>query len=90
MKKNEMMELLNELERCGDVLISRVNGEIIIDIYDFVGFNDDWDEEYREFTKPNLVKRLEEVFEEFGDGEFYNLMVLEEQRFVLGYTSYDI
>jgi hypothetical protein len=90
MTKNEMMELLNELERSGDVLITHMNGEIHIDIYDFVGFDDDWDEEYREFSKPELVKRLEEVFEELGDGDFYNSMELEGQTFVLGYTSYDI
>lgn len=90
MKKNEMVELLNELERCGDVLIGRINGKIYIDIYDFVGFDKDWDEKYREFSKPELVKRLEEVFEEFGDHGFYNYMELEGQTFVLGYTSYDI
>jgi hypothetical protein len=90
MTKNEMMELLNELEHSGDVLITHMNGEIHIDIYDFIGFNDDWDEEYREFSKPELVKHLEEVFEEFGDGGFYNSMELEGQTFVLGYTSYDI
>ena len=90
MKKNEMMELLNELERCDDVLINRINGEIHIEIYDFIGFDDDWCEEYREFSKPELVERLEEVFEEFGDGGFYDSMELEGQVFVLGYTSYDI
>lgn len=90
MKKNEMMELLNELERCGDVLIHRMNSEIHIDIYDFVGFDDNWNEEFREFSKPELVKRLEEIFEELGDGGFYNVMELEEQVFVLGCTSYDI
>jgi hypothetical protein len=47
MKKNEMMELLNELERSGDVLINHLNGEIHIDIYDFVGFDDNWNEEFR-------------------------------------------
>ena len=90
MTRNEMMEMLNELELCGEVLINNLNGEIHIDIYDFVGFDDDWNEEYRVFTQPELVGRLEEVFEELGDGEFYNTMDLEGQRFVLGYTSYDI
>jgi hypothetical protein len=90
MKKNEMMELLNELERSGDVLINHLNGEIHIDIYDFVGFDDNWNEEFREFSKPELVECLEEVFEEFGDGGFYDSMELEGQTFVLGYTSYDI
>ena len=90
MKKNEMMELLNELERHGDVIINNLNGEIHIDIDDFVGFDDDWNEEYREYSKPELVERLEEVFEEFGDGDFYNSMELEGQVFILGYTSYDI
>ena len=90
MKKNEMMELLNELERCGDVLIDNMGEEIRIDIHDFVGFDDDWNEEYREYSKPQLVGRLEEVFDELGDGEFYCSMNLEGQRFVLGYTSYDI
>lgn len=90
MTKNEMMTLLNELESCGDVIINNLNGEIHIDIDDFVGFDDDWNEEYREFSQPELVGRLEEVFEEFGDGEYYCTMDLEEQRFVLGYTSYDI
>lgn len=90
MKKNEMMELLNELELCGDVLINNLNGEIHIDIYDFIGFDDDWCEEYREYFQPELVGHLEEVFEELGDGEYYCTMDLEGQRFVLGYTSYDI
>ena len=90
MTKNEMMDLLNELELCGDVLITNMNGEIHIDIYDFVGFDDDWCEEYREFSQPELVDRLEEIFHEFGDGEFYDSMELEGQTFVLGYTSYDI
>ena len=90
MTKNEMMELVNELERCGDVLIDNMGEEIRIDIYDFVGFDDDWNEEFREYSRPEQVGRLEEVFEELGDGEFYNAMDLEGQRFVLGYTSYDI
>jgi hypothetical protein len=90
MKKNEMMELLNELKNSGDILINHLNGEIHIDIYDFVGFDEGWNEEYREFSKPELVEYLEEVFEEFGDGGFYDSMELEGQTFVLGYTSYDI
>ena len=90
MKKNEVMEMIKELELCGDILIGHLNEEIHIDIYDFVGFDDDWNEEYREFSKPELVGRLEETFEELGDGEYYNTMDLEGQRFVLGYTSYDI
>ena len=90
MTKNEMMELLNELKRCDDVLINHINDEIHIDIYDFVGFDDDWHEEFREFSKPELVERLEEVFEEFGDGGFYDSMELEGQTFILGYSSYNI
>ena len=85
-----MMEMVKELELCGDILICNLNGEIHIDIYDFVGFDNDWNEEYREYFKPDLVGCLEEIFEELGDGEFYNTMDLEGQRFVLGYTSYDI
>ncbi len=90
MTKNEMMELLNELERSGDVFIRHDDGEIHIDIHDFVGFDENWHEEFREFSKPELVERLEEIFEELGDGDFYDSMELEEQVFVLGYTSYDI
>ena len=90
MKKNEVMEMIKELELCGDILVGHLNGEIHIDIYDFVGFDDDWNEEYRKYSNPDLVGRLEEIFEELGDGEYYNTMDLEGQRFVLGYTSYDI
>ena len=90
MTRNEMMEMINELELCGDVLVNNLNGEIHIEIYDFIGFDDECDEEYREYSRPELVGRLEEIFEELGDGEFYNSMDIEGQRFVLGYTSYDI
>ena len=90
MTYNEMMILVNTLSESGDCILTFLNGECHIDIFDFIGFDKNWNEEYRAYTRPELVEQLEEYAEEYGDGKFYCTFEVEGHRFVLGYTSYDI
>lgn len=84
-----MMTMLETLEQAGDVQISR-DAEIRVDFIDFIGFDDDWCEEYRDYTMPELVEQVEEIIDELGTGDYYHEVVLDGVCFVFGYTSYDI
>lgn len=84
-----MMTMLETLEQAGDVQISR-DSVIRVDFVDFIGFDDDWCEEFRDYTMPELVDQVEEVIDELGTGDYYHEVVLDGVCFVFGYTSYDI
>jgi hypothetical protein len=86
-----MMTMLETLVQAGDVELCHVSDtEIRVDFVDFIGFDDDWCEEFRDYTMPELVEQVEDIVAELGTGDYYHEVVLDGMGFVFGYTSYDI
>lgn len=90
MNYEAMMELLYTLEACGDCYLSTYHGELHVDLNDFEGFNEDYEEIMWDYEQPELVEQFEEFVEEVGEGDFYVRFELEGHPVVVGYTSYDI
>lgn len=86
-----LMTMLETLEQAGDVQTFRgSDARVHVDFVDFVGFDEDWCEEFRDYTLPELVEQVEDLVAELGTGDFYHEVVLDGVTFVFGYTAYDI
>lgn len=86
-----MMTMLETLVQAGDVELRRESDtEICVDFVDFIGFDDDWCEEFRDYTMPELVEQVEDIIAELGTGDYYHEVVLDGVGFMFGYTSFDI
>lgn len=86
-----MMTMLETLVQAGDVELRRESDtEICVDFVDFIGFDDDWCEEFRDYTLPELVEQVEDIIAELGTGDYYHEVVLDGVGFMFGYTSFDI
>lgn len=86
-----MMTMLETLEQVGDVEIRRESDtEICVDFVDFIGFDDHWCEQFRDYTMPELVEQVQDIIDELGTGDFYREVVLDGVGFMFGCTSYDI
>ena len=86
-----MMTMLETLVQAGDVEIRRESEtEICVDFVDFIGFDDDWCEEFRDYTMPELVEQVEDIIAELGTGDYYHEVVLDGVGFMFGYTPFDI
>ena len=87
-----MLTILETLEQAGDVRIFRVSrDEILVDFIDFIGFDDNWCEKFRNFAMPELIEQVEDIINKFGTRDsFYRKVVLDGIKFSFGYTSYDI
>jgi len=86
-----LMTMLETLEQAGDVEIRRESDtEICVDFIDFIGFDDDWCEQFRDYTMPELVEQVQDIIDELGTGDFYHEVVLDGVGFMFGCTSYDI
>lgn len=72
----------------------RVSGrKIRVDLHDFEGFDEDWDEIMRDYDDPEAVSAFEEMLENeciYQSGDFYTTYCFEGFSVVLGYTSFDI
>ena len=91
MSAKMMMTMLETLAQAGDVEILRKSDtEICVNFIDFIGFDDDWCEEFRDYAMPELVEQVEDIIAELGTGDYYHEMVLDGVSFVFGYTSFDI
>ena len=86
-----LMAMLETLEQAGDADVRRESAtDIHVTFIDFIGFDDDWNEEFRDYTMPDLVEQVEEIVYELGTGDMYREVVLDGVTFVFGYTAYDI
>lgn len=90
--KKEIIEKVKELGNDADYRELR-DGVIQITIDDFLGFNDDYQEEFREYENPQKVEAFKNFLEsnclkrEYG---FYKIYHFEDCEVILGYTSFDI
>ena len=90
MTKERFFELIEELEKVGDIFVEIEENDIDIDINDFEGFSDDWDEVMRDFVKPELIDELEEFLNEVCSGDYYLYGEVFGYEVCVGYTSMDI
>lgn len=82
------------LKTAGNDLYYNINneGDINVTINDFIGFDDDWNEIYREYNE-ELVDTIEEKIEAAADdawGDFYRYYKFEDFIIIWGYASFDI
>lgn len=82
------------LKTAGNDLYYNINneGDINVTINDFIGFEDDWNEIYREYNE-ELVNTIEEKIEAAADdawGDFYRYYKFEDFIIIWGYASFDI
>lgn len=93
MMTREMVLML--AEQCGEDVEVSINNDGSIDLtfVDFIGFNEDWEEEFREYDNENAIDTLIEVLEKNCIEITKNLYVTYsfENFFVtVGFTSFDI
>lgn len=86
----ELMTALHILQDAGDCTMYELCGVMRVDFIDFVGFTEDWDEEYRDYERPELVEEIEEFLATYAEGDFYKHLILEDHELQFGYTSFDI
>lgn len=81
----EFTKILRELERENDIdLYQATENTTVITFNDFIGFDEDWEEVFREYNRPDLVGKVEDLLEDTDK------ICFGEHRFVFDYTSRDI
>ena len=91
MTYEKMIEMLEALG--ADALYSVIGTTIHVDLNDFEGFDEDWDEIMRDYDNPKAVEAFEEMLEReclSQEGDFYTTYHFDDFSVKLGYTSYDI
>ncbi len=87
-------KMIATIKALGADAIYYVRGsEIHVDIDDFEGFDEDWDEIMRDYDDAEAVSAFEEMLEAEclrQSGDFYTTYCFEGFSVVLGYTSFDI
>ena len=86
--------ITNQLDRISaDSWYNITDNRIDLTINDFDGFDEDWNEMYREFVDEDLVDEVLEWLEEnadYIDGDLYRSYYFGEICVEVGYTSFDI
>lgn len=88
--------LIEKLEMLGDdVAYSFDEKEHLLHITfdDFEGFDEDWEEVYRDYTHPELVDEVMDFLDEHclsQEGDFYHYYDFGDFVAKVGYTSFDI
>ena len=89
-------EMFNEMVRalCDDVnLRTDSKGLIHLTVDDFLGFDENWDEIYREFDDEDAVDEFLEALEvecNEASGDYYRTYYFDEFAVKVGYSSMDI
>jgi hypothetical protein len=91
MTRNELMERLESYNEMGDLFINEIGERISVDIYDFVGFDENWEEVDREvgIDVEEFIEFLQNNANSYEMG-FYSTFEFADCVVRLGYTSYDI
>ena len=85
-----VMELLQTLG--DDVTIDERDGDIIVTVQDFEGFDDDWDEIYRDYDD-DAIDAVYDQLEEAAirvKGDFYRYFIFDGFEVQWGEASMDI
>lgn len=88
---NKLISLINA---CGnDVYFYQESNQFYITFQDFLGFNDDWEEEMRDYDNPTEVAYLENWLENNcikKEEDFYTIYFFKDFSVQVDYASYDI
>ena len=90
--KKEIIEMVRELGNDADFRECK-NNIIVVTIDDFLGFNDNYEEEFREYENPQKVEAFKDFLESEcikKEGILYTSYTFKDCEVVLGYTSFDI
>lgn len=86
--------LLSLIDNCkNDVYYSKTKNKINIDLYDFEGFDDDWNEVFRDYDNPDSVKELCDWLENnciSKKESLYSIYYFDNFSVELGRFSFDI
>ena len=88
----ELMALLQHLEGIGDISlhINEEDRSIDITFEDFEGFDDNWNEIYRDYVDDVAVNHALEMLHQFCSGDFYEEGNLNDYHFQVGWGSMEI
>lgn len=86
--------ILTQLDRISaDSCYSVSGNNIDLTIEDFVGFDDNWDEVFRDFTDGDAVEEIIKWLKDnadYEDGSFYSYYHFGDIVVTVGYSSFDI
>lgn len=89
----DLLKMLKESERLGDVDYYFNENELNIDFNDFDSFDDDWNEIDREYNNETLVNQILDFVENNAvliKDSLYKTYKLDDNTIIIGYTSFDI
>jgi len=92
MSREQVMELLESAGADLSVDV-RSDGEIAVEVQDFEGFDDDWEEVERELDDPDRVEEIEEVLERealSASGDYYRYYQFDGFSVCWGYASFEV
>lgn len=85
-----LVNLMAVLEGCGDCYSVMLEEEWHITVDDFVGFDKEWNEVFRTFVHPELVKYFVSEVHRLGDGGFVQHFTLDGHPIAVDFSSHDI
>ena len=89
--KDTILKMLDDLK--DDAIFYIYKDVIHVDIDDFVGFDDDYNEIFRDYTDPDGVDKFLDYLDKYAlytKGELYTTYYLQDCIVKIGYTSFDI
>ena len=91
MTREKMMNMIKDLKN--DATYFEYKGIIHVDLDDFEGFDENWDEQFREYDDADAVENFLDTLEKEAleiDEDYYTTYKFDGFAVKLGYTSYDI
>ena len=90
MNRNEVLNLINTLEE--DVTVFEYEDRISVIVYDFEGFDDDWNEIYRNYDVNKVNNVIDTLIDNANEviSNLYTYIAFDGFTVVLGYESFDI
>lgn len=91
--KNELLKMLNELEETNDVDFYEDKDTLHVNFNDFEGFDEDWEEIFRDYENGGLVHQVLNFLEnncKSQEGDLYKEFIFDDFNVIVGYSSFDI
>lgn len=89
--KDTILKMLDDLK--DDVTFYIYKGVIHVTIDDWIGFDDDYNEIFRDYTNPAGVDKLLDYLDKYNlyeKGELYTIYYMQDCIVEVGYSSFDI
>lgn len=91
MTREKIIDMIKDLKN--DATYFEYKGIIHVDLNDFEGFDENWDEQFREYDNVDGIKNFLNILEKEAleiDEDYYTTYKFDGFSVKLGYTSYDI